>query len=97
MGGTGSCGCGEHWRTSENARDEILGNNLLQSYFLLTCLIVTGSHFFLKKINWYLIPLNSHQKRAKKAKTVANNYSSSAKEMNAQKIKLKVLNPFLTV
>ena len=43
-----------------------------------------------------IIPLNSHQKRAKKAKTVANNYSSSAKEMNAQKIKLKVLNPFLT-
>ena len=26
MGGTGSCGCGEHWRTLENAQEEILHN-----------------------------------------------------------------------
>ena len=23
-----SCGCGEHWRTTENARDEILRNSI---------------------------------------------------------------------
>ena len=28
MGETGSCGCGEHQRTSENARDEILCNSI---------------------------------------------------------------------
>ena len=28
MGGMGSCGCGEHQRTSENAQDEILHNSI---------------------------------------------------------------------
>ena len=28
MGGMGSCGCGEHWRTLENDQDEILHNSI---------------------------------------------------------------------
>ena len=34
MLGTESHGCGEHWRTSENARDEILHNKSLAREYL---------------------------------------------------------------
>ena len=39
MCGTKSHGCGEHWRTSENAQDEILHNRFMKSRLF----VVTGN------------------------------------------------------
>ena len=37
MGGTGSCGCREHWRTSENDQDEILRNTHVANSNKIRC------------------------------------------------------------
>ena len=44
-----SCGCGEHWRTMENAWDEILHNTnlFLANFWALNCVgNFTGSNLF---------------------------------------------------